>query len=288
MFVYKFLNSYKEVIYIGRTKGIRNRLSQHKHLPKSCYNKIDLIQYCKLKNNDESAIYERYLINEIKPKYNVQYKNDSNFRFKLPELTWINYDQNIFKDDSEEELNKKRTLKRDDMRGISDLKLEDFEYLKKSNISIIDHKINTKNQKNNFFSKSYIKKASFNDIDKVRKNISNFFKNICKCREGDLVWTCLPDVKHTLSTKGYTKGWDSLVSENHNYEIRYIAFIYNIYPLEKVNGSNLKSIDEFALKGMLSFLSRYIKKVDDKEITIYIPSRRMRDMLLNWINVYND
>lgn len=92
MYVYRFLNKYDEVIYIGKSKDVMKRLKQHKHLSLVCYLETEKIQCTKLKNNDESSIYERYLINKISPKYNREYSNNSKFSFELPEIEWSDVD----------------------------------------------------------------------------------------------------------------------------------------------------------------------------------------------------
>lgn len=92
MYIYKFLNINKEVIYVGRAKNIVYRFSSHHHLNNNCYNEINEIHYSILSNDDESAIYERYYINKLNPKYNTQYKNNSKFRFTLPDLKWNIYE----------------------------------------------------------------------------------------------------------------------------------------------------------------------------------------------------
>ena len=79
MYVYKFLNKENEIIYIGKAKSIKSRLSGHSHLEEECYKEISYIEYCKLNNSNESSIYERYLINKHSPKYNKEFDNNSEF-----------------------------------------------------------------------------------------------------------------------------------------------------------------------------------------------------------------
>ena len=98
MYVYRFKNSKEEIIYIGRAKKLKERMNGHKHLPKECYNEISKVEYITLSNDDESAIYERYLINKHLPKYNIEYKNNSNFIFELPEKEWEVFDYNFSKE----------------------------------------------------------------------------------------------------------------------------------------------------------------------------------------------
>ena len=43
MYVYIFKNYYDEIIYVGKTKNIKNRMKQHftgGHLPEECYEQV--------------------------------------------------------------------------------------------------------------------------------------------------------------------------------------------------------------------------------------------------------
>lgn len=88
MYVYRFWNNEDEIIYIGRSKNLSNRLNNHTHLPRECYDSVCKVEYCKLTSDDESAIYERYLINKHSPKHNTMLNNGSKFNFDLPEVEW--------------------------------------------------------------------------------------------------------------------------------------------------------------------------------------------------------
>jgi len=66
-FVYKFIDSKDEVIYVGKTKvGIRNRINQHfsnsGHLSKECYRQVQRIEYQTIPNKLEMDIKELYYI----------------------------------------------------------------------------------------------------------------------------------------------------------------------------------------------------------------------------------
>ena len=93
MYVYRFINNNNEIIYIGKAKDLKNRISNHNHLPKQCYEERVKIEYIVCLNDNESSSYERYWINNLSPKYNTQYDNKSGFSFELPEKEWIDYNK---------------------------------------------------------------------------------------------------------------------------------------------------------------------------------------------------
>ncbi|MCY7916174.1 nucleotide excision repair endonuclease [Bacillus vallismortis] len=96
-YVYKFLNEEDEILYVGKTKNLRNRMERahftnNGHLPTNCYIETKKVKIAKVANNDEMSIYERYLINILNPKYNTQINNRTIFNFELPELDWKDYE----------------------------------------------------------------------------------------------------------------------------------------------------------------------------------------------------
>ena len=69
--IYKFINRDNEVIYIGKAKDLKNRLINHKHLPKECYEELAYIMYASFDTEHEMDFAERYYIQKINPRYNT-------------------------------------------------------------------------------------------------------------------------------------------------------------------------------------------------------------------------
>ena len=46
------------------------------------------IEYVEITNESEEVAYEAILINQIRPKYNVQFKDEGDFNVKIPEFNW--------------------------------------------------------------------------------------------------------------------------------------------------------------------------------------------------------
>ncbi len=86
--VYKFLNSQRDILYIGKSKNLKARVSSYfvdgKNLnfaKKKMIEHITQIEYIITHNETESLILENTLIKEIQPKYNVLLKDDKNFLY---------------------------------------------------------------------------------------------------------------------------------------------------------------------------------------------------------------
>ena len=84
--VYKFLDESKKIIYIGKAKNLRNRISSYfanssnktKKLKKLVY-LLKSIEITITNSELEALLLEQYLIKEKKPKFNVQFKDDKGF-----------------------------------------------------------------------------------------------------------------------------------------------------------------------------------------------------------------
>lgn len=91
--VYRFLNKYNEIIYIGKAKNLKSRLSSHNHLPKECYEERERIEFIYLNNEFDMDLAERYFITKINPKYNtvLNKKNTELCLSEFDNAIWINY-----------------------------------------------------------------------------------------------------------------------------------------------------------------------------------------------------
>ena len=94
-YTYKFINKYNETIYIGYTgQQMAQRMNQHftkGHLPKSVYEEVAKIEYMKHKTKSDAQVWEVYLINKYKPRYNTLNKKNDMLTVDLGEENWKVY-----------------------------------------------------------------------------------------------------------------------------------------------------------------------------------------------------
>ena len=94
-YTYKFVNKYNETIYIGYTgQQMAQRMNQHftkGHLPKSVYEEVAKIEYMKHKTKSDAQVWEVYLINKYKPRYNTLNKKNDMLTIDLGEENWKVY-----------------------------------------------------------------------------------------------------------------------------------------------------------------------------------------------------
>ena len=86
--VYIMKNAANEIIYIGKAKALKNRVSQyfaktHHHLPKveKMVENVDHFNYVIVDSEFEALILEASLIKQHKPKYNILLKDDKGYSY---------------------------------------------------------------------------------------------------------------------------------------------------------------------------------------------------------------
>jgi len=135
----------------------------------------------------------------------------------------------------------------------------------------------------------FMKNRDTSLMDKMKNNLLNWFKNKNKANSNEIIWTTFKTYKSKLQGKGYTKGFLSVNARATNeYRNRmYLAYCANIFlnPLVKLfftqNGIKVNE-DVYALSEMLQWIFRSAIR-DGKEIWIYIPSSRQRQLLIDWL-----
>lgn len=97
-FVYRFISKNMECLYIGKTKELDIRMSQHfthGHLTKEQYSHVHKVEYISLQTYADAGIMERVLIGYYKPPYNTQYTKEGDVTISVPipcEDEWKEYE----------------------------------------------------------------------------------------------------------------------------------------------------------------------------------------------------
>lgn len=82
-YIYKFINYENEIIYVGKTGNIMQRIKHHfsnsGHLPQECYEQVLKIFYADVSSKYNAELLETYFINKYHPKYNnsKKYKKET-------------------------------------------------------------------------------------------------------------------------------------------------------------------------------------------------------------------
>lgn len=157
-------------------------------------------------------------------------------------------------------------------------------------INICFDKINNIGDKEYSLSVSWFEKKK-NEvlIKQLKNNIRNYFEHKVNSKSKDNMWTTFRDNKAKLSGKGYSKGFVSVNARATNeYSDKVnLAYCANIFlnPIIKQFFTNRNiRIEEnlYALSEMLQWIWRSAIR-NDNNINIYIPSKRMRELLINYL-----
>lgn len=147
-------------------------------------------------------------------------------------------------------------------------------------------------------------------MSKLKLNLSNYFKNIIKCKSLSIMWTTFSDYEPLLKGSGYIstiskskiplkptkeeeqkfKCFVSLNCRSTNmFQDRYnLAYMINRfaqpYFLKFFQAKNIVFDEEtYALSELLQWIWRSRIR-NDEPINLYIPSSRMRNLLVKWLN----
>ena len=183
--------------------------------------------------------------------------------------------------------------------------MEEYDYKSLSKlINIYEGKLNAigedKDGRKKPLSSTWYKEATGEKLKLVQNNTYNYFRNICNKKSNEVLWTVFkfraetPETKKNRMTKikpnGYNKSFESCnCRATNNYRDRdTVAYLINRYNSPviinffKDRGAEIDE-DAFALSEMLQFIWRTAIR-DGKPINVYIPSKRMRNLLKAWLN----
>lgn len=127
-------------------------------------------------------------------------------------------------------------------------------------------------------------------IEQLRKNVYNFYRNISKTPSARNLWTTYKNYEDALSGKGYSKGFLAFNARATNeYRDRtHLAYCVNAFYnpfMKSYFQSNDIAVEEdkWALSEMIQWVWRSAIR-DGRDIWLYIPSVRMRTLLLDWLD----
>ena len=127
-------------------------------------------------------------------------------------------------------------------------------------------------------------------MDILKANMVNFFKQICKGKSDDNMWCTFKDYKNKCKGDSYTKGFvtcDARATNQYRNK-KNLAYCINRFSnpmILKFFTSKGVTVDEdtYALSELIQWIFRSQLR-DNKPINLYIPSSRMRELLIQWLN----
>lgn len=127
-------------------------------------------------------------------------------------------------------------------------------------------------------------------VGELKRNCSNFFRNMLKSPVKLNMWTTFKEYKKEVSNSGYASGWLPINSRatNEYSDRENIAYLVNKYMNPSIKHFFIQhgvevNEDKYALSELIQFIFRSrIRNL--QPINLYIPSKRMRNILKKWLD----
>ena len=282
-YIYKMFDNDNNLLYIGKTHNFYARMNAHfsaETLKKQPWKqKVHKVEVFELYNQYDIDIIEIYLIGKEKPKYNISEVHENmspsfDINYKIKNRFVINNPLNL--------ILKKELIPSDEIYNLYNLSRQQKDMII-NNLNIYN-KIRIKNPNDkNVLSRNWL--SDKNNLKRLSMDTRNFFINKVNTKSKFNRWTTYEGYEDQLKGKGYAKG---LVYKGESLEkfndCKSYAYLRNDFPsdLEK----QIKDIDvDFYSIHYLAKVVKYITVDLNHELNLYIPSRRVRDLLCEWLNI---
>lgn len=159
-------------------------------------------------------------------------------------------------------------------------------------VNIYDGNLNLVGEKEYALSLNWFKK--YPDMKtKLKSNVSNYLRNIIDAKAKTIIWTTFKSAQSSLSGAGYSKRFIACNTRatNEYKDCNNLAYCCNRFMSpDYINYFQTHGVivdeDLYALSELLQWIWRSAIR-DGKEINIYIPSQRMRNILIEWLENEN-
>lgn len=175
------------------------------------------------------------------------------------------------------------------------------------------------NKSNRVLSKSWYMSSGKENKQELKRDLTNYFKHIVKCSSEDIMWTCPKEYRNSIQGSGYKQTHrlseeEKALTGNVRKEAerkadcfvpcnsratniyrkrRALAYCCNMFFNPMISGffkgfnKDIKlNEDMFALSCLIQWICRSRIR-DGEKINIYIPSERMRGLLIHWMYYYD-
>lgn len=249
--------------------------TQYDHIKTMCMNKsLFMVNDCLFMWTFPVDIFDSF--SEV---YVMSYLFDAQIQRYYYDLFNIDYTYyNVIKDDNGYRIEEKDSSFHEDFFDLRD------------RVNILDDKINDIGKDEYALSVSWFKKKK-NEVlvEQLKNNIGNYFRNKINSKSKDNMWTTFKDYKTKLSGARYTKGFVPVNARatneySHKNSLAYCANIF-LNPMVKqffIDRNVRIEEDTYALSELIQWIWRSAIR-NNKQINIYIPSSRMRNLLIDWL-----
>lgn len=157
-------------------------------------------------------------------------------------------------------------------------------------MDLYDGKMNSLGDGKTALSASKLRLADVDKLDEIKRNLFNFFQNIAGAKKDDVYYSTLQEIEPHIKPRVYGKQTIAVNARATNdYADRWaIAYIFNRFNNPLINrffeDNGVKVDDDMLAVGdLLQWIYRSRIR-NGEQIHVYVPSKRMRDLLKAWAN----
>lgn len=151
-----------------------------------------------------------------------------------------------------------------------------------------DKKMNAIGDKDSALSKQQIVRLKTPN-EQLRKNLNTFFRSRHKTKIEERLWTTYKAASGEISAGRFAKSWlaCSTKATNEWKDTSHVAYLINLYvhpmivKLLAAKGASM-DLNMYALSEMVQFIWRSRIR-EGKEVQLYVPSKRMRTLMIRWL-----
>lgn len=155
-------------------------------------------------------------------------------------------------------------------------------------IDLYEGKLNDVGDRKNALSATQLRRADADLLEKLRNNLYSFFRHAADAKKDDVYYSTLKEVEPHIQPRGYKKQTIAINARatNDHADKWAIAYIFNRYNNPHINSffeDNDVTVDQdmLAVSDLLQWI--YRSRIRNGEpIHLYLPSRRMRELLIAW------
>ncbi|MFS0855171.1 hypothetical protein [Paenibacillus taichungensis] len=126
-------------------------------------------------------------------------------------------------------------------------------------------------------------------LTKLKNNVSNYFKHKMKAKSKDIIWTTYKEFQPKISGKGFQRSYIAvnLRATNDHRQTKYLAYTVNRFMNPIIEGFFIErgvklNHELWSTSELIQWIWRSSIR-DNKKVYIYLPSKRMRNLLKEWL-----
>jgi len=156
-----------------------------------------------------------------------------------------------------------------------------------------DNRLNEQGKEPNFLSAGWCSRQEKDNkkrLNRIRLDAENVVRNRWKAKAEQVLWSAHKNMQDELKGKGYASSFLAFNcrATNEHRKRTHLMYLINVYPTVDITTFFYKygiSIDrdQYATSVMVQWIWRSAVR-DGKDIWVYIPSSRMRNLLKQWID----